>query len=122
MTKEVIIDNWPKLFVSVLCVSNLLHRRIEGIHHGVDKRPRWRLLARAPFVRREPTLQVCWRSQVGVLLLDVSPSRDSHPAFFDLAAGHGLRVDGLHDVAAHVLEELPSEALISELTAIKVAV
>ena len=54
--------------------------------------------------------------------LDVSPSRDSHLAFFDLAGGHGLRVDGLHDVAAHALEALPSEALISQLTAIKAAV
>ena len=55
----------------------------------------------------------CWRSQEGVLILDVSPSRDSHLALFDLAGGHGLCVDNLHHVAAHVLETLAAEALVA---------
>ena len=46
------------------------------------------------------------------------PKSRQHLAFFDLAGGHGLRVDNLHHVTAHVLETLVAEALVAQLPAL----
>ena len=119
MTTELIIYNCHKSRVSKLCVCDRLHSRVDGFDDGVDKGA-WASVA--ALVGREPTIQVRWISQAGIQNLHISPRCDGLLAFLDLFGGHGLRVDGLHDVVPHVLEAAPSEALISQLTAFKAAV